>query len=517
MVDDLDELVTLGLTPLKKDVRSDLRGKDGRGIREIWASRSVIDGTPTIRVYQAYNEKIAAAAVAANSFTAPRDLGLWSETRMSWVKPSAAWMAYRCGWTVHKDANQARVLALDVDAAAFLELLAEAAVTQGHCKDKPVVVQWDPERELDLTTKLPPDAPFLRALPEVRSLQVGLRAKSGASWLCDARVVRRITDVTPSFRSAHDALGNGDLEAARQALWPEPSLLERRVDVPSALCATLEMGSGDLRLTAAVNDDADGGWDAAPVAGLPWLYIGSLSAAESRAGLAAANVQVVLTVAARLRAEPPLGIAHHVVPVDDHPAANLLAVLPSAFAIIDDAAARAASCSGPPPALLVHCASGVSRSVGVVVGWLVERQRQSLPDALALARTARKLGNPNVGFKVQLALLERDGSLDAALTNWTPQASKEALGRARERRCLANETHTAIDSAEVALQRARSDAANGETAGALAALDTVRRELITLGARLDAARVGDGLPEDSVAQTVFKAASAKHERLMGQT
>ncbi|CAE8641938.1 unnamed protein product, partial [Polarella glacialis] len=72
-----------------------------------------------VRVYQAYNDAIADAAVAANSFSGPLEQGLWSATRMTWIKPSAVWMAYRCGWTSLKDKNQARVLALDLSRAGF--------------------------------------------------------------------------------------------------------------------------------------------------------------------------------------------------------------------------------------------------------------------------------------------------------------------------------------------------------------------------------------------------------------
>ena len=76
-----------------------------RQIRAIYDERRII-------VYQAYNDAIADAAVKGNSFKAPMEAGLWKPTRMTWVKPSAVWMAYRCGWTTMKDKNQARVLAL---------------------------------------------------------------------------------------------------------------------------------------------------------------------------------------------------------------------------------------------------------------------------------------------------------------------------------------------------------------------------------------------------------------------
>eukprot|EP00931_Biecheleriopsis_adriatica_P120940 TRINITY_DN96025_c0_g1_i1.p1 TRINITY_DN96025_c0_g1~~TRINITY_DN96025_c0_g1_i1.p1 ORF type:complete len:206 (-),score=21.00 TRINITY_DN96025_c0_g1_i1:266-883(-) len=118
-----------------------------RGLfREI---RAIHDST-TVRVYQAYNAAIAEAAVAANSFRAPMKAGTWSATCISWIKPSAVWMAYRCGWTVLKDENQARVLALDVSRAGLERVLMRAKVSDdskpGECKQYPVVVQWDPER-----------------------------------------------------------------------------------------------------------------------------------------------------------------------------------------------------------------------------------------------------------------------------------------------------------------------------------------------------------------------------------
>jgi len=227
------------------------QSQDDRGFREIYATQlSVPDEGgalhPVIRVYQAYNEQIARAATAANSFAAPRDAGIWSETRMTWIKPSAAWMAYRCGWTLFKDTNQACVLALDIDRSRFGSLLMEAVVTddqKGTFKEKPVVVQWDPEREMDAT--LAPDStsgtkarsePFLRKLESVRSLQIGLRDRASA-LLLDPTFVRRITNVTDHFKAAHAALAAGDAAAAKAALCPE----ERRMDVPKELRQALHM------------------------------------------------------------------------------------------------------------------------------------------------------------------------------------------------------------------------------------------------------------------------------------
>merc|ERR1719454_2080465 len=119
--------------------------RNGAAFREIRA----IHDEEVVRVYQAYNVQIARAACKANSFQGPLEEGIWSATRMTWIKPSAVWMAYRCGWTVMKDKNQAAVLALDLAKPRFLDLLKTAILShgcKGSCKENPVVVQWDPER-----------------------------------------------------------------------------------------------------------------------------------------------------------------------------------------------------------------------------------------------------------------------------------------------------------------------------------------------------------------------------------
>ena len=95
---------------------AEARAAPTREIRAVWSNA-------TVRVYQAYNAEIAEAAVRAQRFVAP-----WRPERMTWIKPSAVWMGYRCGWAA-KDANQARVLAIDLYRAAFDALLCEAVLS----------------------------------------------------------------------------------------------------------------------------------------------------------------------------------------------------------------------------------------------------------------------------------------------------------------------------------------------------------------------------------------------------
>lgn len=192
----------------------------------------------TVRVYQAYNKEIAESAAAANSFHAPYKAGLWSETRQTWVKPSALWMAYRCGWGVKKDKNQARVLALDMSREGFERLLMGARVHgRDDCKNQAVIVQWDPERIMN------PQAPEKEVLTSpqrlVRSIQVGIRAKAEVHPLLDPELVLKITDVTPAFVQACEALEAGRVDEAADALWP--SRAEEEMCIPPELREVLQM------------------------------------------------------------------------------------------------------------------------------------------------------------------------------------------------------------------------------------------------------------------------------------
>eukprot|EP00966_Prymnesium_polylepis_P270024 6238012-Prymnesium_polylepis.1 len=245
-------------------------------VREI---RAVYDDD-TVRVYQAYSDEIADLAVAANSFEAPRKAGCWSAVRMTWIKPSAVWMAYRCGWTTMKDSRQARVLALDLSRARFEELLMSATLSHsdtavGDCKKSPVVVQWDPEREMDATADK--KQVVTRGTPDVRSIQIGLRGES-VQTLLDASFVRRITDVTGNFRQAAALLGAGDVDGAAKALWPTA---ERPMQVPAALRAVLAMDAtpdvplASVAVPAAAPAPVEAGGPPAPAADADRLPLGA--------------------------------------------------------------------------------------------------------------------------------------------------------------------------------------------------------------------------------------------------
>ncbi|KAJ4409433.1 hypothetical protein N0V85_004102 [Neurospora sp. IMI 360204] len=69
-----------------------------------------------ITVYQAYPSTIATAAVAHQRLDASPD---FRTTRMTWIKPSWAWMLYRSGYS-YKDPGQERILAIKMKREDFL-------------------------------------------------------------------------------------------------------------------------------------------------------------------------------------------------------------------------------------------------------------------------------------------------------------------------------------------------------------------------------------------------------------
>ncbi|CRK18651.1 hypothetical protein BN1723_007111, partial [Verticillium longisporum] len=176
--------------------------------------RAHFDDT-TITLYQAYSAAIAEPAVAAQKLTAAPS---FKPTRMTWVKPSWAWMLYRAGYSF-KDAGQERILALKMRHADFLALLLRGVLaSQATTAEGEVRVQWDPERTVRLG-KLPH-----------RSIQIGIPRGLSRQW-ADEWVVE-IEDVTDRARKLKELLdtkpGVSNAELIEMGLIPE----ERAFQVP---------------------------------------------------------------------------------------------------------------------------------------------------------------------------------------------------------------------------------------------------------------------------------------------
>jgi Domain of unknown function (DUF4291) len=164
----------------------------------------------TIRVYQAYGDAIADAALEAGTFVAPS----FKMSRMTWIKPSFLWMMYRCGWA-QKDAGQNRVLAIDIDRIGWEWALAHSVLSEaGNLADKaqaralldanPVRVQWDPERNLHFHPL------------QHRSIQVGLTGEAVDHYV--HRWIVNIEEITELAVEIGGLVTAGQLDKATKLL-----------------------------------------------------------------------------------------------------------------------------------------------------------------------------------------------------------------------------------------------------------------------------------------------------------
>ncbi|MFF0432042.1 DUF4291 domain-containing protein [Streptomyces sp. NPDC004327] len=166
----------------------------------------------TVTVYQAYNPSLGLPAARDGRFPAA-----WKRDRMTWIKPSFLWMAYRCGWGLKE--GQETVLAVEITREGFEWALRHACLShyapglhpdraawQRELKRAPARVQWDPERDLRL-----------RALDH-RSLQLGLAGEASRRYADEWTVA--IRDVTPLAHETHGLVREGRLAEA-EALLPK--------------------------------------------------------------------------------------------------------------------------------------------------------------------------------------------------------------------------------------------------------------------------------------------------------
>merc|ERR1719171_3266659 len=78
--------------------------------------------------------------------------------------------------------------------------------------------------------------------------------------------------------------------------------------------------------------------------------------------------------------------------------------------------------------ILVHCQQGVSRSVSMVISYLIKYYRYSFDEAKALCLGCRKQANPNEGFEKQLRGLEEHLKATNGFEKVPPSRKRPAPG-----------------------------------------------------------------------------------------
>lgn len=191
--------------------------------------------------YQAYNDEIADWAVQHQQFGGPN----FNPTRMTWIKPSFAWVLYRSGYACKH--NQTRILKVKLSHASVAELLQNCQCRTGGGGSKGRV-QWDPEHDL-----MSADGKVPRKMLRRRAIQIGLKGSLSEMYV---RSVVSIEDVTELAHRIHEAHNATDTKSAMSHLLPElPVERPYMPSCPEPVLARLRMlpGGGPLHVSKGRN------------------------------------------------------------------------------------------------------------------------------------------------------------------------------------------------------------------------------------------------------------------------
>ncbi|XP_062953891.1 dual specificity protein phosphatase 22 isoform X2 [Cynocephalus volans] len=132
---------------------------------------------------------------------------------------------------------------------------------------------------------------------------------------------------------------------------------------------------------------------------LPGLYIGNFKDARDAEQLSKNKVTHILSV--HDSARPMLeGVKYLCIPAADSPSQNLTRHFKESIKFIHECRLRGEGC-------LVHCLAGVSRSVTLVIAYIMTVTDFGWEDALNTVRAGRSCANPNLGFQRQLQEFEK--------------------------------------------------------------------------------------------------------------
>lgn len=131
-----------------------------------------------------------------------------------------------------------------------------------------------------------------------------------------------------------------------------------------------------------------------------FLYLGGQASASSKSFMQKIGIQRVLNCCARQPNRFPSIAEYKVIDVHDTKDSDITACFNEGIAFIERAKAEGKRC-------LVHCMVGASRSVSIVLAYLVARESMPLQQAWQLVSDSRPKARPNASFCQQLIDYER--------------------------------------------------------------------------------------------------------------
>ncbi|KAI0982881.1 hypothetical protein GJ496_011564 [Pomphorhynchus laevis] len=133
------------------------------------------------------------------------------------------------------------------------------------------------------------------------------------------------------------------------------------------------------------------------------LYVSSQVPAMNKRKLKNYNITHIVNLASRCPNSFPSEFTYLQIQIADLPTENIMSIFPRTNKFIDDARMQS-----PKNNVLVHCNAGISRSVSVIIAYLIYKQpKLSVEQALCIVQRTRPCACPNDGFLSQLQLYKK--------------------------------------------------------------------------------------------------------------
>jgi len=132
----------------------------------------------------------------------------------------------------------------------------------------------------------------------------------------------------------------------------------------------------------------------------PNIYVGDLSTSLSRDTLKYKNIKHILTIMNGGVENYPTDFNYKIIHINDDWWVNIAEHFNEAVKFIKNAVDKNEK-------VLVHCKRGVSRSVTMVLAYLIAEKNMTVTEAMLQVKLKRQIASPNSGFMKQLRCYEQ--------------------------------------------------------------------------------------------------------------